>query len=177
MRKVLLSILLCFSFSQLSAGKIPHNFISSINNKIEQLVDKVQEEKSKDPSYITSKQLLEYKNDLITYGAAIKDSIHASPEEISTQLESITPWNYKILKNKEQTHILVVSWMSKWAYENFYKQYAKKDKEKYSIKDLSPRQSSNKFEYLSWVTIPYETKTFIRNFIKNNKENISLQKR
>jgi hypothetical protein len=158
---------------------IPRNIQIGINEKVKTLIDSVKIKKENDATYMTDAQFVEYKSDLNIYKKAIEDAVYASPEEISSKLQKIAPWNTNLIKSTNQTHILVISWMSKWAYENFYKLHESENKKRYITKDIQIRTSGKKdiYEYLSWVTIPYETQRFIHSLKKTNPTKDQLQKR
>lgn len=148
----------------INASQIQQMSSQAMQAEIDKRIQKVESSLKADATYMTNEQLQEYKKDLNTYADAVKDALEALPEEISNNLETITPWNPNLVKSPDNQHILVVSWMSEWAYDNFYK-------------NVNPKKYGPKYEFLSWVTIPAETQKFIRAFKKTNPNPKDLQKR
>ncbi|WDE04785.1 hypothetical protein SG34_026310 [Thalassomonas viridans] len=89
------------------------------------------------------------------YHKAVIDASVAEKDEISDQLTAITPDNNKLVWNKEKNKILVVTWKSQYAYENYIKPYNK---------------TSDKEAFVTWVTAVPEVKEFCTNFTEKKKK-------
>ena len=88
---------------------------------------------------------------------ASKTYIH----EASNSLFAISPWNKKIIWNKPQTHVLMLTWIPA-AY-----------KKTYEDKLASPM----KITWDAWVTAVPEIKEFAQNYVLNNKNGFNLTDR
>lgn len=116
-----------------------------------------------------------YISQMETYLKAIVDAIHASPDEETDTLVSLTPKNKHIQTNRAKTHVLVTSWMSM----HDYNKYIKSNFAKEGVKTVHPRHLASiqqeGYERTPawwgtvWVSIPHETQTFIKNYLAQNK--------
>lgn len=89
------------------------------------------------------------------YKKAVTDASLTEADEISSQLTAITPDNTNLVWNQDKSKILVVTWKSQYAYDNY-------------IKPNSKTSDSEKF--VTWVTAVPEVKSFCENFMKKKKK-------
>lgn len=89
------------------------------------------------------------------YGNAIEDASLVEESEISTQLTVLSIDNKKLVWNENNSKILVATWKSQEAYENYVKPYSK---------------TSDNEKYVTWVTAVPEVKEFCQSYEKKKKK-------
>ncbi len=82
-------------------------------------------------------------------------------------LVAITPWNKELIwMDAAKSHVLMVSWMSKWAADKYYLPFLGKT-------FITPKFPNT----YCWVTAVPEIKRFAQNYLKNPLSGVSLQQR
>ena len=89
------------------------------------------------------------------YNNAVEDTVVADQDEISNTLTAITPSNDGLVWNEDKSKILMVTWKSQNAYDNYLAPYT---------------QTSHNEKFVTWVTAVPEVKAFCQNYAKKKKE-------
>ncbi|MDD2661467.1 MAG: hypothetical protein PHY54_17580 [Methylococcales bacterium] len=87
------------------------------------------------------------------YHEALEDAAIVDEIDISDKLLAITLDNPELVWNKDKTRVLVVTWKTRKAYEDYIKN--------------NPRSSSDP-NYAIWVTAAPEVKAFCQNYLREN---------
>lgn len=87
------------------------------------------------------------------YYEALKDAAIVEENDITDNLLAITRDNPDLVWNKAKTRVLVVTWKTRSAYENYIK---------------NNPQTSPEPNYAIWVTAAPEVKTFCQNYLRDN---------
>jgi len=89
------------------------------------------------------------------YNKAVKDTSLVEANEVSTELTSITSNNNNLVWNDDHSKILMVTWKSQYAYDNF-------------IKPNTFTSDNEKF--VTWVTAAPQVKEFCESFVEKKKK-------
>jgi len=88
------------------------------------------------------------------YSKAVADASLVEANEVSNALTVIAPNNNDLVWNEDKSKILVVTWKSQYAYDNYIKPNTK---------------TSGSEQYVTWVTAVPEVKAFCENFTTRKK--------
>ncbi len=97
------------------------------------------------------------------YRAAVIDAAMAEKDEIVNNLNAATRANDQLVWNEDGTKLMVVTWKATGAYENFIKPYS---------------VTSDKEDYVIWVTLAPQVQKFCSNFAayrSASKEDLDLR--